>query len=179
MVWGTDWEFSQDTGVNTPTHTINAMRSVMTSESQVPRLMSHLKDSTLYRAVSPITALGTFWDIFFDQRLNTTTGPPTPLPAGSGLPSRNWPGPTLLSFRSKPAVVCRVVCCWQEWVYVCGIVKKVNHRTHTWMNSWLHSMRTKMTICLKCLLKALYCQIAFYNLASHVGNRINFQIMST
>jgi hypothetical protein len=26
----------------------------------------------------------------------------------------DWPGPILLSFRSKPAVVCRVVCCWHQ-----------------------------------------------------------------
>ena len=39
----------------------------MTSESQDTRLTSHLKDSTLHRAVSPITALG-IWDIFLDQR---------------------------------------------------------------------------------------------------------------
>ena len=62
--------------------------------------------------MSPITALG-HWDIFFrpEERV-PPTGLPTPLPAASGLPSRDWPGPTLLSFRSKPAVVCRVVCCW-------------------------------------------------------------------
>ena len=59
--------FSQDTGVNTPTLTISAMGSLMTSESQDTRLTSHPKDSTQHRAVSPITALG-HWDIFLDQR---------------------------------------------------------------------------------------------------------------
>ena len=115
MVWGPDWEFSQDTGVKTPTLTISAMWSLMTSESQDTHLMSHPKDSNLHRAVSPITALGN-WDIYFfrsEERVPPTGGPPTPLPAASGLPSRNWPVPTLLSFRSKPAVVCRVVCCWR------------------------------------------------------------------
>ena len=55
------------------------------------------------------------------------TGPPTPLPAASNLPSRVWLGPTLLSFRSKPAVVCRVVCCW--W----------------WASAWSPSSNTGVT----------------------------------
>jgi hypothetical protein len=38
------------------------MGSLMTSESQDTHLASHLKDSTLHRAVSPITALGNFLD---------------------------------------------------------------------------------------------------------------------
>jgi hypothetical protein len=59
MVWGPDWEFSQNTGVNTPTHTISAMGSLMTSESQNTRLTSHPKDGTRHRAVSPITA--SYW----------------------------------------------------------------------------------------------------------------------
>uniref|UniRef100_A0A8C7LHC7 Deleted in lung and esophageal cancer protein 1 Ig-like domain-containing protein n=1 Tax=Oncorhynchus kisutch TaxID=8019 RepID=A0A8C7LHC7_ONCKI len=40
------------------------------------------------------------------------TGPPTPLPAASSLLYSDRPGPTLLSFRGKPAVGCRVGCCW-------------------------------------------------------------------
>uniref|UniRef100_A0AAZ3RBS6 Transposase n=1 Tax=Oncorhynchus tshawytscha TaxID=74940 RepID=A0AAZ3RBS6_ONCTS len=43
------------------------MGSLMTSESQDTCLTSHLKDGTLHRAVSPITALG-HWDLFLDQR---------------------------------------------------------------------------------------------------------------
>lgn len=35
----------------------------------------------------------------------------SPLPAISGLPSRDQPVLTLLSFKSKPAVGCRVLCC--------------------------------------------------------------------
>ena len=58
MVWGPDWEFSQDTGVNTPTFTISAMGSLMTSESQDTRLTSHPKDGYKlyewnYRYTSP------------------------------------------------------------------------------------------------------------------------------
>ena len=85
------WEFSQDTRVNTPTLTISIMRSLVTTESQDTRLTSLPKDSTLHRAVSPITALG-HWDIFFgpEERV-LPPGPPTPLPAESGLPSRNQP----------------------------------------------------------------------------------------
>ena len=47
------------------------MGSLMTSESQDTRLTSLLKDSTLHRAVSPITAMGNwefFTFIFLDQR---------------------------------------------------------------------------------------------------------------
>ena len=65
MVWGPDWEFSQDTGVNTPT--ISAMGSLMTSESQDTHLTSHPKDGTLHRAVFPITALRNR-EFFLDQR---------------------------------------------------------------------------------------------------------------
>ena len=65
-VWGPDWEFSQDTGVNTPTLTISAMGSLVTTESQDTRLTSHVKDGNLYRAMSPITGL-VHWDIL-DQR---------------------------------------------------------------------------------------------------------------
>ena len=39
----------------------------MTSESQDTSLTSHPKDSTLHRAVSPITTLW-HWDIVLDQR---------------------------------------------------------------------------------------------------------------
>ena len=45
-------------GVNTTTLTISAMGSLMTSESQDTCLTYHLKDGTLHRPVSPITALG-------------------------------------------------------------------------------------------------------------------------
>ena len=96
-----DWEFSQDTRVNNPTLVISAMESLVTTGSQDTSLTSHPKDSTLHKAMSHITALE-HWDIFFrpEERV-PPTGPPTPLPATSGLPSRDWPGPTLLSFRSK------------------------------------------------------------------------------
>ena len=81
----------------------------MISESQVTRLTSHPKDSTLHRTMSPITALGNI--IFGAEERVPPTGPTTPLPAASGLPFRDRPGPTLLSFRSKLAGGCRVVCC--------------------------------------------------------------------
>ena len=42
--------------------------------------------------------------IFRPEERVPPTGPPTPLPAASGLLSRDQPGPTLLSFRGKPAV---------------------------------------------------------------------------
>ena len=61
----TDCEFSR---VNTPNPTISAMGSLITSESQDTHLTSHLKDRTLHRVMSPITALGHWEIIFLDQR---------------------------------------------------------------------------------------------------------------
>jgi hypothetical protein len=77
--------------INTPTLTISAMGSLVTTESQDTCLTSHPKDSTLHRAMSPITALWN-WDIVFrpEERV-PPTGPPTPLRAASGLPSRDQP----------------------------------------------------------------------------------------
>ena len=72
--------FNQDPGVSTPTLTISAMGSLMTSESQDTRLTSHPKDGTLPGA------LGYF---FRPEERVPPTGSPTPLPAASGLPSRN------------------------------------------------------------------------------------------
>lgn len=65
--WGPDWEFSQDTRVNTPTLMISAMGSLVTTESPDTHLTSHPKDTTLHRAMSPINAPGD-WDIFLIQR---------------------------------------------------------------------------------------------------------------
>jgi hypothetical protein len=77
------------------------MGSLVTTESQVTRLTPLPKDSTLHRAMSPITALG-HWDIFLDQKSasywtsNTTS---------SSILSPIQ-GPTLLSFRGNLAVGC-------------------------------------------------------------------------
>ena len=48
------------------------------------------------------------WDCFIsffrlEERV-PPTGPPTPLPEASGLPSWDQPGSTLLSFRGMPAL---------------------------------------------------------------------------
>ena len=51
MVWGPDWEFSKDNGVNTPTPT-SAKGSLATTESQDTRLISHMKDRNLHRAIT-------------------------------------------------------------------------------------------------------------------------------
>ena len=64
---------------------------------RTPRLTSHSKDGPLHRAMSPITAL-VQWEIYFfrPEKGVPPTGPPTPLPAASGLP---FMGPT----RNNPA----------------------------------------------------------------------------
>ena len=106
------WILAVDIRVNTPSLTISVMGSLRTAEIQDTNLMSHPKDSTLHRAMSPITTMG-HWDvyIFKPEEGVPPSGSPTPLPVASGLPSRDWSGWTLLSFRSKLAVGCRVVCC--------------------------------------------------------------------
>uniref|UniRef100_A0AAZ3PAV5 Uncharacterized protein n=1 Tax=Oncorhynchus tshawytscha TaxID=74940 RepID=A0AAZ3PAV5_ONCTS len=63
VVQGPDWEFSQDTGVNTPTLTISAMGSFFSDH----RESGHPFNIPLHRAMSPIIALG-HWDIFLDKR---------------------------------------------------------------------------------------------------------------
>jgi hypothetical protein len=148
MVWGPDWEF------NTPTLTISAMGSLMTSESQDTCLTSHPKDSTLHRAVSPIRPEGRV----------PPTGPRTPLPAASGLPSRNWPGSTLLSFRSNPAVVCRLVFCWhvaeqggfekkcvanQSWLMrTSGVLQWLTGpQSHEWPGSFIQTAHITGKLC--------------------------------
>ena len=78
------------------------MGSLVTLESQNTRLLSRPKDSTLHRAMSPITALG-HWDLLRPEGRVPPAGLPTSLPAASGLQSRDRPGPALLSFRGKPA----------------------------------------------------------------------------
>ena len=109
-------------GFNTPTLTISAMWSLMASESQDTRLTSHPKDGTLHRAVSPITALGHLGYFFLDQRKECLLlALQHHFQQHLVSPFRYWPGPTLLSFRSKPAVVCRVVCCWPK-MCICDIL---------------------------------------------------------
>ena len=90
MVWGPDWEYSNDTGVNIPILTIIAMGSLVTTEIQDTHLMSHLKEGTLHRVMSPITDLG-HSNIFRPEEKVPPTGPPTPLPAASDLPLRDQP----------------------------------------------------------------------------------------
>ena len=58
-----NWEFSQDTWVNTPTLTISAMGSLVNTESQDTCLTSHPKDSALHSTISPTTAVGNY-DIY-------------------------------------------------------------------------------------------------------------------
>jgi hypothetical protein len=114
-------EFSQDTRVNTPTLTISARGSLVTTESQDTHLTSNLKGSTLHRAMSTITALG-YWDIFLDQRkgclLLPPTGPPTPLPVASGShPGTNQDQPCLTSEASQQ---------WDAGWYAAGHVEILN-----------------------------------------------------
>ncbi len=92
--------------------TRSAMLFLMTTESQNLGLTSHSKDGAFASIVSPhyTGALGP----------TQTTGwaPPAGLPNTSsssnlvfpgGLPSRYWPGSTLLSFSGQPVLGCRVI----------------------------------------------------------------------
>uniref|UniRef100_A0A673WFR3 Exocyst complex subunit EXOC6/Sec15 C-terminal domain-containing protein n=1 Tax=Salmo trutta TaxID=8032 RepID=A0A673WFR3_SALTR len=88
---------------------ISAMASLVTTESQDTCFTSHLKESTPTQGNVPNHCPGALGYFFRPEERVPPTGPPTQ----SGLPSRDRPGPTLLSFSSKPAVVCRVVYCWQ------------------------------------------------------------------
>ena len=113
MEMGPVREFNQDPGVNAPTDTKSAMgvlndRRESGHPFNVPSERWHPTQGNV-----PFTALG-HWDLIIlrPERSVPHTGPPTPLPAASGPPSRNRSGPTLLSFRGKLAVGCRVVCCW-------------------------------------------------------------------
>ena len=106
MVCGPDWGFSQDTGVNTHTLTISAMESFNDLRESghpfnVPSERQHPTQGSVANHCPG--ALGCF---FRPEERVPPTGPPTP----PGLPSRDQPGPTLLSFRSKSVVGCRVVC---------------------------------------------------------------------
>jgi hypothetical protein len=106
MVWGTAWEFSQDTGVNTPT--ISAMGSLMTSESghpfNIPSERRHPTQSSV-----PNHRPGVLEYCFLDQRKECLL---LALQHHFQQHLVSHPGPTLFSFRSKTAVGCRVVCCW-------------------------------------------------------------------
>jgi hypothetical protein len=116
------WEFSQDTKVNTPT--INALGS-FSYQRESGHPFNIPAERQPHRAMSPITVLG-HWDLFFRLKERVPpTGPPTLLPAASGLPSQDQPGLTLLCISSKPAVGCRVVCCWYSntWsLYDCSLL---------------------------------------------------------
>lgn len=63
------------------------MGSLTTTESQDTQLMSHLKDDTLYRVMSPITAPGMGIFRFRPGEIGPPTGPPTALPGAFGLSS--------------------------------------------------------------------------------------------
>jgi hypothetical protein len=79
--------------VNTPTVAISVMGSLLTTESQDTHLTSHPKDGTLLPLVIGIC--------FRQEERVPPTDPPTPLPEASVLPSRDLPGPTLLSLASE------------------------------------------------------------------------------
>ena len=81
MVWGPDWEFSQDTGVNTPTLTMSTMVSLMTSESQDTRLTSRQKDGTRHRVFVYNEVLNMFYSGKCENKSLQMKGkPPISLP---------------------------------------------------------------------------------------------------
>jgi hypothetical protein len=71
----------------------------------VPSKKQHLTQGNVPNHCPGVSFFGPEWTV-------SPTSPPTPFPATSGLSSKDWPGPTLLSFTGKPAVGCRVVCCY-------------------------------------------------------------------
>ena len=105
--WGQVWVCSQDTRVNTATLTISAIRLLVTTESQDTLLTLHLKDGTLHRVMSPITALG-HWDLFSGQRKEFLL---LALQHHFQQHLVSHPWQTLLSFSGKPAVGCSVDVC--------------------------------------------------------------------
>ena len=105
----TVWEFSQDTRVNTPTLTINAMGSLMTSESghpfNVPSERRHPTQCSVPNHCPGALEylLGQRKECFllalqhhFQQHLVSHPG----------------------TDQDQPCLVCRVVCCWLEWHFI-------------------------------------------------------------
>ncbi len=91
--------------------TRSAMGFLMTTESQDLGLMSHPKDGAFYSIVSP-----SLWGVrtHTDHRVSTPAGltntsSNSNLVFPGGLPSRYWPGSTLLSFSGQPVLGCRVI----------------------------------------------------------------------
>ncbi len=110
------WTFGQDTGVTPLLFTRSAMEFLMTTESQDLGLTSHPKDGAFYSIVS----LSLYWGVrtHTDRRAPpaglTNTSSSSNLVFPGGLPSRYWPGSTLLSFSGQPVLGCRVIWlpCW-------------------------------------------------------------------
>ncbi len=111
-------EFGQDTRVTPLLFTRSAMGFLVTTESQDLGLTSHPKDGAFWRYSVPVHYTGAL-------RPTQTTGwaPPAGLTNTSsnsnlvfpgGLPSRDWPGSTLLSFSGQPVLGCRVIWLWKS-----------------------------------------------------------------
>ncbi len=90
-------KFGQDAGV-TPLlfFSKDILGFLMTSESQDLGLTSHSKDATFFVGWAPPASL-------------TSTSFSSNLVFPGGLPSRYWPGSTLLSFSGQPVLGCRVI----------------------------------------------------------------------
>ncbi len=105
-------EFGQDTGVTPLLFTRSAMGFLMTTESQDLGLTSHPKDGFLFDS-HYIGVLGPTQTAGWASPAGlTNTSSISNLVFTGGLPSRYWPGSTLLSFSGQPVLVCRVTWLW-------------------------------------------------------------------
>ncbi len=107
------WEFGQDTGVTPLLFTRSALGFLMTTESQDLGLTSHPKDGAFYSIVSLSPTQTTGWA---PPAGLTNTSSSSNLVFPGGLPSRYWPGSTLLSFSGQPVLGCRVI--WLPVIYL-------------------------------------------------------------
>ncbi len=92
-------EIGQDTGVTPLLFTRSAMGFLMTTESQDPRRYTGALGPTQTTGWAPPAGL-------------TNTSSNSNLVFPGGLPSRYWPGSTLLSFSGQPVLGCRVIWLW-------------------------------------------------------------------
>ena len=119
MKEGLFWEFCQGTGVTPLLLRRVPMGSLMTTESQDLGLTSHPKDGAHSQDRVPVSALGHWGDYSSDQIIHQTRlfirpfGPegkstsywPSNTTSSTGLPSKEYPRPGLLSFPRKASNV--------------------------------------------------------------------------
>ncbi len=109
-------EFGQDAGLHSYSFSNNIPGFLMTTESQ--NLKFYPKDGAFYSIVSPSQHWGIRTHTDHKVRL-TNTSSSSNLVFSGGLPSRYWPGSTLLSFSGQPVFGCRVI-----WLHIVHIASR-------------------------------------------------------